>query len=169
MYLLWYNKDDDFFSLVKVDGNDDIPAYAILSHTWGRDDDEVTFREVKDTAGVYRRELDAHDMSSHKLISGRNSTTSMSRKRALEALRRKPGYAKIHFCGMQAMRDTTDYFWVDSCCIDRESSAELSESINSMFRWYWNAARCYVHLTDISIDADSRHFVDGQRDWKSAL
>jgi hypothetical protein len=67
------------------------------------------------------------------------------------------------------MRDTTDYFWVDSCCIDRESSAELSESINSMFRWYWNAARCYVHLTDISIDADSRHFVDGQRDWKSAF
>jgi hypothetical protein len=108
-------------------------------------------------------------MSSHKLISGRNPTTLVKRKRALEAIRRKPGYAKIHFCGMQAMRDTIDYFWVDSVCIDRESSAELSESINSMFRWYQYAARCYVHLTDISIDADSRHFLDGQRDWKSAF
>jgi hypothetical protein len=43
------------------------------------------------------------------------------------------------------------YFWVDTCCIDKSSSAELSEAINSMFRWYQKATRCYVYLSDVSI------------------
>ncbi|KAG4431647.1 hypothetical protein IFR05_012870 [Cadophora sp. M221] len=46
------------------------------------------------------------------------------------------GYGKIQFCGEQARRDGLKYFWVDICCIDKSSSAELSEAINSMFRWY---------------------------------
>jgi hypothetical protein len=69
MYLLWYNEDDDFFSLVKVEGNDDVPTYAILSHTWGSSDDELNFREVMNIAGVYRRGLnkDKKPTGSHKL------------------------------------------------------------------------------------------------------
>jgi hypothetical protein len=51
----------------------------------------------------------------------------------------------------QAASDGLQYIWVDTCCIDKSSSAELSEAINSMFRWYQNAARCYVYLTDVSI------------------
>ncbi|KAI0163887.1 hypothetical protein GGR57DRAFT_497969 [Xylariaceae sp. FL1272] len=43
------------------------------------------------------------------------------------------GYDKIRFCGEQAGRDGLTYFWVDTCCIDKSSSAELTESINSMF------------------------------------
>ncbi|OCK78348.1 hypothetical protein K432DRAFT_302174, partial [Lepidopterella palustris CBS 459.81] len=39
---------------------------------------------------------------------------------------------------------------VDRFCIDKSSSAELSEAINSMFRWYHNAAKCYVYLLDIT-------------------
>ncbi|ETS84947.1 hypothetical protein PFICI_02972 [Pestalotiopsis fici W106-1] len=61
----------------------------------------------------------------------------------------KPGYQKILFCGRQARRDGLDYFWVDTCCIDKTSSAELSEAINSMYRWYQNAQRCYVYLSDV--------------------
>jgi hypothetical protein len=60
------------------------------------------------------------------------------------------GYAKIEFCGRQAKLDGLDFFWVDTCCIDKSSSAELQEAINSMFRWYRNAKRCYVYLSDIS-------------------
>jgi hypothetical protein len=41
-----------------------------------------------------------------------------------------------------------------SCCIDKTSSAELSEAINSMFRWYKNAAVCYVYLSDVSRSDD---------------
>jgi hypothetical protein len=60
------------------------------------------------------------------------------------------GYGKIQFCGLQAKRDDLRYFWVDTCCIDKSSSAELAEAINSMFRWYQNANKCYVYLSDVS-------------------
>ncbi|KAH9903875.1 kinesin light chain [Xylariomycetidae sp. FL2044] len=62
----------------------------------------------------------------------------------------KQNYNKIRFCGNQAQRDGLEHFWVDTCCIDKSSSAELTKSINSMFKWYRNAARCYVYLDDVS-------------------
>jgi len=63
----------------------------------------------------------------------------------------KSGYDKIRFCGEQATRNGLQCFWVDTCCIDKSSSAELTEAINSMFRWYRMAARCYVYLSDVSV------------------
>jgi hypothetical protein len=96
---------------------DEIPPYAILSHTWSNNAaEEVTFKDIKDGAG-----------------------------------RLKAGYRKIEFCGEQAGRDGLQYFWVDTCCIDKSTSDELQASINSMFRWYRDAARCYVYLSDVSI------------------
>jgi hypothetical protein len=62
----------------------------------------------------------------------------------------KAGYGKILFCGEQARRDGLQYFWVDTCCIDKSNSTELAEAINSMFRWYRDATRCYVYLPDVS-------------------
>ncbi|EUC43035.1 hypothetical protein COCMIDRAFT_7446 [Bipolaris oryzae ATCC 44560] len=55
----------------------------------------------------------------------------------------KPSYKKIRFCGEQAQQDGLQYFWVDTCCIDKLDQAELSLSIQSMFRWYQNATKCY--------------------------
>jgi hypothetical protein len=92
------------------------PPYAILSHTWGIEDEEVTFRDLMDGTG-----------------------------------KNKAGYNKIWFCDTHAHRDGLEYFWVDSCCIDKSSSAELSEAINSMFQWYRNATECYVYLSDVSM------------------
>ncbi|KAH8600126.1 kinesin light chain [Bisporella sp. PMI_857] len=63
---------------------------------------------------------------------------------------KKAGYEKIRFCGEQARRDGLQYFWVDTCCIDKSSSAELTEAINSMFRWYREATKCYVYLSGVS-------------------
>jgi hypothetical protein len=94
---------------------DNIPQYAILSHTWGADAEEVTFGDLKNGTGE-----------------------------------RKPGYRKIRFCGEQAIRDGLQHFWVDTCCIDKRNNTELVEAINSMFRWYRNATKCYVYLLDIS-------------------
>jgi hypothetical protein len=62
----------------------------------------------------------------------------------------KAGYEKIVFCGEQAARDSLQYFWVDTCCIDKWKIPELSHAINSMFRWYKNAAKCYAFLLDVS-------------------
>ncbi|KAH6714006.1 NACHT domain-containing protein [Leptodontidium sp. MPI-SDFR-AT-0119] len=63
---------------------------------------------------------------------------------------KKAGYEKIRFCAEQAKRDSLQYFWVDTCCIDKSNSAELTEAINSMFRWYRMSTKCYVYLSDVS-------------------
>ncbi|KAE9379683.1 HET-domain-containing protein, partial [Stipitochalara longipes BDJ] len=89
--------------------------YAILSHRWGKDTEEVTYRDLIDGTG-----------------------------------KNKVGYKKIRFCGEQARRDGWHYFWVDTCCIDKSSSAELSEAINSMFSWYKNSTICYVFMDDVT-------------------
>ncbi|KAG7284324.1 hypothetical protein NEMBOFW57_010696 [Staphylotrichum longicolle] len=68
---------------------------------------------------------------------------------ALPAARKKKGFAKIEQCCKQAVRHYLDWAWVDTCCIDKSSSAELSESINSMFRWYKRARKCYAFLGDV--------------------
>ena len=67
----------------------------------------------------------------------------------LQRARGKPGFAKISFAAEQAVHDGLEYVWVDTCCIDKSSSAELSEAINSMYRWYQEASVCYVYLADL--------------------
>ena len=49
-----------------------------------------------------------------------------------------------------AAKDGILYSWVDTCCIDKTSSAELSEAINSMFRWYKLSKICFVYLSDFT-------------------
>jgi hypothetical protein len=88
--------------------------YAILSHTWGKD--EVTHTDL-----VHHR----------------------------WKAKRKAGFRKIRFVCDQALKDGLAYAWVDTCCIDKSSSAELSEAINSMWTWYQWAGRCYALLDDV--------------------
>ncbi|KAH8598403.1 vegetative incompatibility protein HET-E-1 [Bisporella sp. PMI_857] len=101
-------------SLTKNFVGTDIPEYAILSHTWGADTEEVTFRDLVEGTG-----------------------------------NNKSGYKKVRFCSEQAKRDGWQYFWIDTCCINKTDAVEVSESINSMFRWYRNATKCYVYLSDV--------------------
>jgi hypothetical protein len=61
------------------------------------------------------------------------------------------GYEKIRFCVNQAATDDIDYSWVNTCCIDKTTSDELNTAINSMFRWYKSAAKCYVYLPDVEV------------------
>ncbi|KAK3367652.1 heterokaryon incompatibility protein-domain-containing protein [Podospora didyma] len=94
--------------------------YAILSHVWGAE--EVSFQEWK--------ALCCNDID-------------------VSAVLQKSGYHKILECCDQAKRDRFQFAWVDTCCIDKSSSAELSEAINSMFRWYGDSKACYVYLADV--------------------
>jgi hypothetical protein len=121
MRLLWRD-DDGTLRLAEFLGKE-VPPYAILSHTWGNDDEEVTYKDI---------------------VKGR--------------ARGKKGYIKIQFCMDQATTDKIKYSWIDTCCIDKTSSAELTEAINSMFRWYRNAAVCYVYLSDVSISTNDESF-----------
>ncbi|KAF2720883.1 hypothetical protein K431DRAFT_201174, partial [Polychaeton citri CBS 116435] len=60
------------------------------------------------------------------------------------------GCLKIGYCCEQAKHDNIDYVWIDICCIDKSSSAELSEAINSVYRWYSKAEICYAYLDDVA-------------------
>jgi hypothetical protein len=113
---------------------DAIPRYAILSHTWGADAEEVTFADLAEGGGKH-----------------------------------KPGYKKIRFCGEQAQQDSLHYFWVDTCCIDKSDQAELSLSIQSMFRWYQNAAKCYVYLSDVSTKKRKADSISVEFTWEPAF
>ena len=61
-------------------------------------------------------------------------------------------FAKIRNCCAYAEKNGFGWVWIDTCCIDKKSSAELTEAINSMFNWYRNAAICYVYLADVRWD-----------------
>ncbi|XTI92244.1 WD40 repeat-like protein [Cenococcum geophilum] len=115
MRLLLRSNTSNFSFAEEFIGDDAIPPYAILSHTWGADTEEVTFEDLTNGTGED-----------------------------------KPGFKKIQFCGEQARKDGLQYFWIDTCCINKANHAELSQAINSMFRWYRNATRCYVYLSDVS-------------------
>jgi hypothetical protein len=115
MRLLKYGEDGELTVTADLDCKDTTPQYAILSHRWGADADEVTFEDLSRNTG-----------------------------------KDKSGYKKLQFCGEQAARDGLQHFWVDTCCINKANKAEHSLAIRSMFRWYRNAARCYVYLSDVS-------------------
>ena len=59
------------------------------------------------------------------------------------------GYHKIINCCRVAARAGHDWVWIDTCCIDKKSSAELSEAINSLFRWYRSSEVCFAYLSDV--------------------
>jgi Heterokaryon incompatibility protein (HET) len=65
---------------------------------------------------------------------------------------KKAGHAKILGACNIALQDGYGYVWIDTCCIDKKSSAELSEAINSMFRWYSESGECIAYLSDVPSD-----------------
>lgn len=91
----------------------DIPPYAILSHTWGKE--EITLQDMQRSD-----------------------------------VQKKTGFSKIRSCCEQAKLDGIEWVWIDTCCIDKTSSAELSEAINSMYAWYEGSEVCYAFLEDVN-------------------
>ena len=67
----------------------------------------------------------------------------------LDRARGMAGFPKIEHCCEQALKIGYKWAWVDTCCIDKSSSAELSEAINSMFKWYGHAGTCLIYLDDV--------------------
>jgi hypothetical protein len=115
-------------------GDDEIPRYAILSHRWGPEDEELTFEDLVNGTGE-----------------------------------NKHGYKKIQFCGEQAWKDGLQHFWIDTCCINKKDHAELSRAINSMFRWYQTATKCYAYLSDVSINKRKASEEVSELPWEPAF
>ncbi|KAF5343557.1 hypothetical protein D9758_012966 [Tetrapyrgos nigripes] len=68
----------------------------------------------------------------------------------LDIAQSKAGWRKVFHACLRARRYHFDWIWIDSCCINKESSAKLSEALNSMYQYYEDAAMCYVYLSDVS-------------------
>ena len=107
-----------------------IPEYAILSHRW--EDGEITLKELVETGGQTSSEPAIYQSE-------------------------KAGWKKLHNFRNFARTRGHQYIWLDTCCIDKTSSAELSEAINSMYQWYAKATVCYAYLCD----------VPAKRNWSS--
>jgi hypothetical protein len=120
-------------NLELISFNDNLPPYAILSHTW-TEGQEVTYDEL--LAGAYHG---------------------------------KTSYEKIRFCVDRAAEDGLEYSWIDTCCINKSTSDEISTAINSMFRWYHGASKCYVYLSDVQVPAELINAQDARTTWVEAF
>ncbi|KAI4679307.1 uncharacterized protein J4E84_008335 [Alternaria hordeiaustralica] len=143
MRLLYTTTDGGIAWTKDIIRSEDMPRYAILSHTWG--EQEVTFDDLR-------------SLGSMNDVEARNEAIA----------RKREGWDKIRFCAAQAKHDGIDHFWVDTCCIDKANNTELSEAINSMFRWYQNSQKCYVFLTDVKGKSSDETGEPSSR-WKAAF
>ena len=101
--------------------------------------DELSLREfIGDKIPVYA-------ILSHTWGDDEVSFQDMQSARA----KKRKSYPKLLGTCKRAKRDGYEWVWVDTCCIDKSSSAELQESINSMFQWYRSANICYAYLADV--------------------
>lgn len=72
------------------------------------------------------------------------------------------GFAKIRRSCELALEEKYQYVWIDTCCINKESSADLSEAVNSMYRWYQASAVCYAYLSDVQADGSGQILLEQQ-------
>ncbi|KAH9920850.1 heterokaryon incompatibility protein-domain-containing protein [Epithele typhae] len=122
---MWLLRADDA-ALVRFNSPEDVPeGYAILSHVWG--DQEDSFQQVQ-------------------LLNSQSFQPGCSTRDLLSP--------KIRMCCMLAESYGYRWIWADTTCINKESSAELSEGINSMFSYYAASQICVVYLHDVSSDGE---------------
>jgi len=105
-------------------------------------------RQVDGTIGLERfdGDLPPYAILSHRWVDGEPTYQEVQQGTA----HHKKGYQKIEFCEQQAKKNGLAHFWVDTVCIDKQSSAELHEAITSFFQWYQQAEICYVYMDDVS-------------------
>lgn len=113
--------------------------YAALSHTWASSQDEIVFSDLLSNCDQTIKRRDGY------------ICVDLSQEPA-SSLLQKPGWAKLAFALEQAYEDGKDWLWIDTACIDRSSSAELTEAINSVYEWYQESAICYAFLEDVPLE-----------------
>lgn len=118
-----YLIDSNTFKLEQFVSWEDVDEYAILSHRWGAVKDEVLFEDMD-------------NLSAFKKESGM----------------KEAGMKKLEECCRIAREHDIRWVWMDTCCVDKKSSAELSESMNSMFNYYKHAKLCIAYLRDVKAE-----------------
>jgi hypothetical protein len=103
------------FNLESFSSDNQTPPYAILSHTWG--EEEVTLQELGSSAAL--------------LVSLKSQFVQGESLLDVPVVKKR--FTKNIGCVIQAEKDGLFYIWIDTCCIDKTNSTELSEAINSMY------------------------------------
>ncbi|KAK5637295.1 hypothetical protein RRF57_013007 [Xylaria bambusicola] len=155
-----------------------IPKYAILSHTWGNE--EVTLQdwstpETRNQLLSLLKILENEDPT----YSGLTDPPSLAHTNRIEielgvrdwrslispdSHLNRFGYWKILKACLLARKDGLKFLWADTNCIEKTSSAELSEAINSMYAWYRSSAVCYAYLSDVYIKDPTYEGIGDLRD-----
>ncbi|PTB66973.1 ankyrin, partial [Trichoderma citrinoviride] len=101
------------------------------------------------TSTLEPQEFDYGNIPPYAILSHRWGKEEITLQELEQGVTTKEGFKKVRKCCKRAKRDGFDYAWIDTCCINKTSSAELSEAINSMYLWYYQADRCYAYLVDV--------------------
>jgi len=113
-----------------------------------------TMRLINTSTGVVEtflgRNIPQYAILSHTWEDEEVSSADITQPSCNKSLK---GFAKIEGTCKLAWTEGFQYAWVDTCCIDKTSSSELSEAINYMHRWYQRSATCYVYLSDLNSDS----------------
>ncbi|KAI1798086.1 HET-domain-containing protein [Ganoderma leucocontextum] len=150
--------------------------YAILSHTWESvrgEPLEQIYEEIKEIQHSYASQPNSRSRSRSRSVSLPLSTSSTQYVASQQYTSSNPSYQRQSSSSPSFLEDPQvsekirractiayaqgyRYLWIDSCCINKTSSTELSEAINSMFAWYRDSAVCYAFLADVPRDEDLR-------------
>ncbi|KAG1819256.1 uncharacterized protein BJ212DRAFT_1479372 [Suillus subaureus] len=125
-----------------------VRPYAILSHRWFADCEEISFQDLQRT----------------QVPPSEGPHGNYAEPTFPPNVQSKQGYEKFRGARDHASRAGLEHIWIDTCCIDKTSSAELSEAINSMYAWYQDSAVCYVYLHDVDDDGDLQSALE-KADW----
>jgi hypothetical protein len=149
---------------------DYLGKYIILSHTWGIE--EVLFNDIQGQS--HDKEIEKRVAALEKSLKGKSGDDGLQEEiegdevvpgtkasLSLRQTRKKKGWSKVEACCKEAAKYGIPFVWIDTCCINKDSSTELSEAINSMFAWYRDAKFCLAYLGDAFIVEEG----DGDR-WR---
>lgn len=113
-------------------------------------------------AEYHRGKTPKYAILSHRWVSGFEATIKDIRKRRnVDNL----GYQKVKGFAKYIRENvpSVDWLWIDTCCINKENAAELSEAVNLMFDWYRNAELCVEYMKDVESVDDNDGFE--QTEW----
>ena len=130
---------DELLSIQKLENDGE---YAIVSHRWSVGDEDV-FPKLEI---LHRKNRDTQQ---HKQAEQVKDLLQRSNDESI---------SKIRLACREARKDKIPYVWIDTCCIDRRDLRELSQALNSMFRWYKEARICYTYLSDVEFDNQADQF-----------
>jgi hypothetical protein len=135
---------------------DDAPPYLIVSHQWR--EDEVLFADLITAAPPSSKPEEGAEKGS----SSKPDKSSEVLSQSAPSVQSKKGFAKLQASCRIASQLGLRYLWIDTCCIDKRSSSDVSEAVVSMYDWYANARCCIAYLDDIHVTSDI-----GQSTWFS--